>query len=852
MFLLGLLMIYTLIIKDWNFLHITKIILRENVLVFILLTYLIIIFLNSDKFYLSVFKDIMNIIILIIIYGLYYIYITNKSDLSYSLSVLIRLIIFLSFIISLFGILDMFDIYSINKLNSDGIEDSYIDTNFSLLPVFFGIVSIFYLLKKNYSVIIKIQYNFLLVFFSFYILLSGSRRGIILFVIIYIIANLITIVKQFKVGSRIQNFNFSCFPITLPILLLLMYLFFFQFSYLSKNSIFNSIGTKNKELVRIRLAAGISRIAKVFYEEIDYQKVYNNIWKNVFDPKNPDSGWGKRIHRSIYPLYGENVEIVPKGSIGYLLDNTCDASYYSNVDVSEAYSSVFDIKVVKGESYRVSVYCYVSEDFDGTSAYLMLGDSEAFNRGFRRSNYQLSKKGIWQKLELEFLSSDGIIPVYIAFMKSGVQDFSKLKGHVVFAYPEFERIEGVDFNKFLNAAIDPKNPESGWGSRRHKSIFPLTGKNVEMLPSDCIGYLMDSTCNASYYPEVNACEAFSLLYNLDVKSGDQYNISVYCFVSNEFDGSSAYLMLGDSKAFKEGIRIDNYDLSNRNVWQKLELKFSCADGLIPVYLSFLKREVTNFSNMKGYVIFAYPQIEKTDTNFNFNYSFTKEQFKPTNCIKYNKDSLYYSNIENELKLALVKSRKSNFKWLNMVPVDLSYSCIFTYSNDPINNWIKKLFPNDTSYCNLKNITISDTKTLRFGDDRYERWKFALKIFKYEYNIFEKIFGGGFSFLNWYGAVFQKSKIKEDYPHNPFLYILLYSGILGLLFYIFLLVRIVKCYIRYFKKYYIFNIFFLFIYYFAFFSGGNPFDPPILGFFILFPIFINYINMSLSMDKIHAE
>ena len=45
----------------------------------------------------------------------------------------------------------------------------------------------------------------------------------------------------------------------------------------------------------------------------------------------------------------------------------------------------------------------------------------------------------------------------------------------------------------------------------------------------------------------------------------------------------------------------------------------------------------------------------------------------------------------------------------------------------------------------------------------------------------------------------------------------------------------------------FFIFFLITYFFTFFSGGNPFDPPIMGFFMMLPFFIHYIHEKDKTD-----
>jgi hypothetical protein len=160
--------------------------------------------------------------------------------------------------------------------------------------------------------------------------------------------------------------------------------------------------------------------------------------------------------------------------------------------------------------------------------------------------------------------------------------------------------------------------------------------------------------------------------------------------------------------------------------------------------------------------------------------------------------------------------------------------------DSFRNWISNLVNEDTTYRETKTILKVDTISKLFVDDRLSRWQFALKIYSNEYSLKEKIFGGGFKFLNWYGFFFLNDKTKTDYPHNPFLYILLYSGIIGLLFYFFLLYKVFYYYIKFLREYYLLFIFFLITSFFTFFSGGNPFDPPVMGFFVMLPFFIHSI------------
>lgn len=380
------------------------------------------------------------------------------------------------------------------------------------------------------------------------------------------------------------------------------------------------------------------------------------------------------------------------------------------------------------------------------------------------------------------------------------------------------------------------DPESSWGTRNHKSVFPLSGRNVDIVPSGSIGYLLDSTCNASFYNENNISEAYSLLVNLKVKSNDKYVSTVYCYVSQDFNGENVAIGCGWSSlnsSIVSGITNSNYNMNERCIWKKLEIEFSCdKDGEVPIYISFIKRDAENFSKLKGFVIFAYPTYRKIDNKCTHLVDKETNKARDDEFLKISNNNRYYNSIGILFK--------PNFFLLSIndyVDDRSKYNLLFGF-NDA-----------DTTFYGFKTLIDKDSINLEFGNDRISRWKFAIQIFQKEYNCKQKFFGSGFKFLNWYGYYFLGDKKTTDYPHNPFLHILLYSGIVGVLLYILLLYKVFYYYIKYIKEYYLFFIFFLITYFFTFFSGGNPFDPPIMGFFMMLPFFIHYIH---EKDKPELE
>jgi hypothetical protein len=183
----------------------------------------------------------------------------------------------------------------------------------------------------------------------------------------------------------------------------------------------------------------LNRYSTIF-SDFNNGHIQNIVLSEKSDPKNPDLGWwGTRDHTSVFPLTGENVEIVPENSIGYKMDSTCNASTwgnnaYSYSDISSLFKS--DSATITNKTYCASVYCYVSKDFDGTLVRIYI---EGVVSGEIMHEYDLSRKGTWQKLDIYFNSDSDILPVNLFWAKNGVTDFTHLKGYVIFAYPEYYR-----------------------------------------------------------------------------------------------------------------------------------------------------------------------------------------------------------------------------------------------------------------------------------------------------------------------------------------------------------------------------------------------------------------------------
>jgi len=678
MLLSAILVLYCFIKYSYKIKQVVKDFISGYYLVLILIFIQLASLLFSDKLHISALKDIINSAVVIFLFFILHLIISEKRDFAFLISNLLRWLIFFALFISIFGLLDILDITTFDNFifrndNSGtySVNSMFTDYNFALLPVFFGMFAIFYYFTKRISIFKRYLYSFFLTIFTAQIFLSGSKRG---FFLLIFILSLLLILLAIQFFNKNKNFklsliNFPSYFLSLLLLALLFYLYIAHSTSWSKNRIFDYLGTKNPGAVKDKVTSNLLRCFYFFDRSANYDSLYQNIWSPVFDSKDPHSGWGRGKYKTIYPLYGDNVEIVPQGTIGYYLDSTCVGG-----DSNHAYFATLikDSLISQNDIIVASVYCYVSKNYDGNVVAI---EFDNIFCGRKTIEYNYNLKGTWQKLNLIVNCNQGKGSVYLYINKGGVTNFSSLKGYVIYAYPEYKIIRKSD----------------------------------------------------------------SALKNLN-------------------DG-----------------KLDDY-------WSKQQTE---------------KRTLWSDS------IYEFNKLK----NHNYDLIIRKELFKSS--------------------LAVIN--------LNKLTLNISD---FYVNKDPIRNWLSNLISEDTVYHAPRSELLLKSGSIDSNNDRFYRWKFALEIFTKEYTWPRKVFGGGFNFLNWYGYYFYDDKKQSDYPHNPMLYILLYSGIFGLTLYLFFLFKIFNYYLKYIREYPILFIFFLISFYFTFFSGGGPFDPPIMGFFVILPFFIH--------------
>jgi hypothetical protein len=385
-----------------------------------------------------------------------------------------------------------------------------------------------------------------------------------------------------------------------------------------------------------------------------------------------------------------------------------------------------------------------------------------------------------------------------------------------------------EINRYLwSVTFDPRDPDNGWGDGNYEIVCPLQYDTNKIVPTGYMGYLLNH--DAIFGHSDHHAYTHAPIRRVNLVSRSTIIASIKCYVSNDFNGDQVSIQIDGNNNTEQ----KSYDLNSKGVWKNLEVSIMADTGKFVIAMYFNKQGVTDYSTLKGYVIFADPEIILHDLNTNTKKSITSEPFvlKPKNSF------LKRSTIVSHELILGTFSLKDIFTVQDRHPSDSIFN---------IKKRISRFLNNDTTKTNAYPDHIHSNFESEFDEsdlfmNRIVRWEYAFYLFNKEYNLRQKIFGGGFNFQNQYGLMFYNDKNQIDYPHNPILYVLLYSGLIGVFLYVVFLVKAITYYLRYLREYYLFFLFFLVAYYFTFFSGGHPCDPPIVGFFIILPFFINYLH-----------
>lgn len=180
----------------------------------------------------------------------------------------------------------------------------------------------------------------------------------------------------------------------------------------------------------------------------------------------------------------------------------------------------------------------------------------------------------------------------------------------------------------------------------------------------------------------------------------------------------------------------------------------------------------------------------------------------------------------------------NLRIPTLLFIILTGLAVLTWNKHPEKKatWLVNYFGFDAKALNDDKIKINELAY------QLDKWDFAIDTYK-NYSVTEKIFGSGFDYLNTFG---EKYNEKIDYPHNPILSALLYSGMLGAVFVIFFLFVSFYYSALYFKKHHLFAMMLFVCTLFIFFSGNSIFSVPIFLFLFSLSFLVRHQEISELM------
>jgi hypothetical protein len=199
---LTILLFYSLL--DYKTLKVSlKTLLNNFFLAIILAIILIFSFIFSEKFFVEIFKDVLNVIVLFLLFIISFQFTGDEKNIKYFVDVVFKLIIAFALLISVKFIFNLLEIKVISIYTTD---EPGIDINFGLIPLILGIISSFSIGVKSKSALVRIVLNFFSAVFFFSILSVGSRRGILIlfaFLIFLLISLVLPLIKRNELIQKI-------------------------------------------------------------------------------------------------------------------------------------------------------------------------------------------------------------------------------------------------------------------------------------------------------------------------------------------------------------------------------------------------------------------------------------------------------------------------------------------------------------------------------------------------------------------------------------------------------------------------------------------------------------------------
>jgi hypothetical protein len=755
----------------------------------------------SGKIIFFAVKEVLNAIV-ILLFALT-IFLVVKSNDSYErfTEVIIKQILISAIIVSVLGLIKY--VLQLTGINLSLIIPNFqfgtslnTDYNFNALFSLLGIQSLLFFSEK----INKSKFILFLLILVINIIFSGSRRGLVFLFFTFIILTFWFLSKYRKL--RITAISVGVFLI-LSFLFLLIYLSHGPGNYIDKNKSLDQLKSTPARKT-------VSQIGFRYFTFINSEKSSYDFYLDLFAPDrykgftdpekfhivrdsnnliyNGDFKHGLRFWYPESSKTDHHLIDTPFGKGIRVSKSGDDISgwplLYAGRDIifysGHTYQIEFKFKVQKGEGIPFSIGFQVADKVLGPGKY---------------SNLFLNVSDIengWRQgiCSMTFWKSQHEVPFFMNLQQSNtIVDFADI------------HLRDLNHNVQLHEFADQVSSNSA-------DIYAFLHKN------DSINF-----SNGQKQME----QAKNLIYNGDFSEGNRFWLPSAIGTTHEIIETP----------YGRGIKVtrakgDNANWSlqyagrpviyNRNHEYRLDFFLKVVKGTgIPFNVGWWTSDSSN-----GYKSALRPLVLKKQkdgwNHVTCSYRFLRSYYDLPGFI---------SSLKDSTEIIVAAIRMEDLNQGNGLPLFVDE---LSFNQDSLS---KKISNKNFSFTNIKS---------GFYGSRLDRWKYSLVIFKDSLSFSKKILGSGFGYIYMYGRKFNEGEI--DYPHNPFLSTLIFSGVIGLILYFCYMLQVILLFIKYYNHHRFFFISFVIVFFFSFVSSNTHFSVPVFAFLCVIP----FVTKSIQDNK----
>ncbi len=742
----------------------------------------------SSQFELLSIKSLINFLVITFLCLIYFefhvhiqlIKITKKWVILTLLVGTLGLLKWLNFILDLnLGLFSMFYKYGSSLVS---------DYNFYAGYFIISLIILLYAIRKKVIRNCLIINQAILFLFFLNIVLTGSRRGLIVLALTFLVLVFYVIIKR-REKQQVLYKNILFFNVLISsTLLILVLLIPFRSAIIIEKS------TKTK------IARTVYRYSTIFIPSITYTILYDKIWPKAAAYENDKRNWEK------YATYNN------------LVQGTIRNGYR---DLTNDYWLRFESKknpnnILYNGNFKLGLKFW--GDFCPDSIKHEIINSD-YGKSLRVSRFE--GEGYWP------LAYTGRKIIYY----KGVTYTFKFKYHV---------IKGSEVPFMI-----------GWWVNEGDGFINRLPKNIRRLENEWFEYTASYRFKSDQYNLrvfMNSQQAHSIIDFADIEltCDDPLDRPKFLDQIKHIEGHNLFY----NSNFENGLVFwgtetpdtVNHELVDTQYGKAIRVSRNNGKGYWP--LVYQGREIFYYKGLIYHFRFKFRVIKGEESPFNIGWWVEGEEQKQHllqknifpldeewfECIaSYKFDNDHYGDIPT-----FMNSQKAN----TIIDfADIELLCHDTldrpmYADEKI-DLINRLEEARIT----KELGIEDKKPF---SERTERWKYAFELWKTEYNWTNKLFGGGFDYLKKFGKKFYPEEDRIDYPHNPIISSFLYSGIIGGVFYIYFLALSLWYYWKYRKHHLLFFILFLITFVFVFISSDSHFNVPIFAMLSLVPFITRYL------------